>query len=196
MYAFQKTRRIFQIKLYKSIRCYSKDICPPPPPKKKSGGGSGAIYTLGALVLAGGATIGYAKYDPDFRGTLVEYVPFTDTIIKFVFQEETSILGSLSNVYEGGKRIIAKSMTSDDKKREAITQDAKPYKGRATHSNILLSNHLLLFNFLLIQRLLRLYRAWRRQKSLKTAILRLDLNKRTSLMSKSVPNIFVCSFAR
>ncbi|WP_407807982.1 mitofilin family membrane protein, partial [Staphylococcus aureus] len=75
-----KSRRVLEFKLYKSVRCYAKDICPPPAPKKKHRG-SGAIYTLGALALVGGATIGYAKYDPEFRKTLVEYVPYTDNVI-------------------------------------------------------------------------------------------------------------------
>ncbi|RZC39111.1 mitochondrial inner membrane protein [Asbolus verrucosus] len=123
-----KSRQVLGFKLYKSVRCYSKDICPPSPPKKKDKG-SGAIYTLGALALVGGATIGYAKYDPDFRKTLVEYVPFADGVIKFVFQEEQSILNSVGNMYEDLKKSLVKVIGDDQKKKkEAIVKESKQYK--------------------------------------------------------------------
>lgn len=67
-------------------RQYSnKPICPPGQSNKhqESGGGGGGKFflTLGALTLAGGATLVYAKYDPDFRKTLTTYVPFTEPIL-------------------------------------------------------------------------------------------------------------------
>jgi mitofilin len=117
--------------LYKSVRCYAKDICPPPAPKKKHRG-SGAIYTLGALALVGGATIGYAKYDPEFRKTLVEYVPYTDNVIRFVFQEDQSLLDSLSNVYEDVKKslsgLVGQVGQEAKKKKDAIIKEQKQYK--------------------------------------------------------------------
>ncbi|XP_044267340.1 MICOS complex subunit Mic60 isoform X1 [Tribolium madens] len=124
-----KSRRILEFKLYKSVRCYSKDVCPPPPPKRKDKSSSGALYTLGALALVGGATIGYAKYDPDFRKTLVEYVPWTDDIIKFVFQEEHSLLDSASGVYEDMKKSVSGLLSQEQrKKKEDIKLEQKQYK--------------------------------------------------------------------
>ncbi|XP_008198305.1 MICOS complex subunit Mic60 isoform X2 [Tribolium castaneum] len=125
-----KSRRILEFKLYKSVRCYSKDVCPPPPPKRKDKSSSGALYTLGALALVGGATIGYAKYDPDFRKTLGEYVPWTDDVIKFVFQEEHSLLDSASGVYEDVKKSVSGLLTQEQrKKKEDVKLEQKQYKG-------------------------------------------------------------------
>jgi hypothetical protein len=125
---------VLEFKLYKSVRCYAKDICPPPAPKKKHRG-SGAIYTLGALALVGGATIGYAKYDPEFRKTLVEYVPYTDNVIRFVFQEDQSLLDSLSNVYEDVKKslsgLVGQVGQEAKKKKDAIIKEQKQYKGKS-----------------------------------------------------------------
>ncbi|XP_050310074.1 MICOS complex subunit Mic60-like isoform X2 [Anthonomus grandis grandis] len=69
-----------------TVRHYSKELCPPGSgPKKHEGGDGGGggkfLLTLGALTLAGGATLAYAKYDKDFRNTLVSYAPFTESIL-------------------------------------------------------------------------------------------------------------------
>ncbi|XP_063929614.1 MICOS complex subunit Mic60 isoform X2 [Zophobas morio] len=129
-----KYRRICELKnCNKNVRCYAKDICPPPAPKKreKSGGGSTAIYTLGALALVGGATIGYAKYDPEFRKSLVEYVPWSDEVIKFVFQEDYNFLDALGRAYDGVKKSLSESLTKDatTKKLETVAKkEQKDYK--------------------------------------------------------------------
>ncbi|XP_017777213.1 PREDICTED: MICOS complex subunit Mic60 [Nicrophorus vespilloides] len=90
--------RIGQSRLYRTIRHYSKkgenELCPPTPPK--SGGGS--LYMIGALTVVTGATLGYAKYDPDFRDWLKERVPFTDDLIRFVAQEDGTWADQLSKL--------------------------------------------------------------------------------------------------
>ncbi|CAH1121749.1 unnamed protein product [Ceutorhynchus assimilis] len=49
---------------------------------EKSGGAGGKlIFALGALTLAGGVTLAYAKYDSDFRKTLTSYVPFVNPVL-------------------------------------------------------------------------------------------------------------------
>ncbi|KAJ8917830.1 hypothetical protein NQ315_010739 [Exocentrus adspersus] len=78
---------------------------------KKSGGG-GTLVALSALALAGGATLGYAKYDPEFRKLLTSYVPYTDSILKTVFVEEgegnilsvayNNVKSSVINLVSGG----------------------------------------------------------------------------------------------
>ncbi|XP_071050130.1 MICOS complex subunit Mic60 isoform X2 [Onthophagus taurus] len=90
-------------RIYKNVRCYSKEnqrseLCPPPPPPK--GPSTGIGMTIGVLALAGGAVIGYAKYDPDFRTILTEYVPFTDEVIKVVFQEEKTFMEYIREIFD------------------------------------------------------------------------------------------------
>ncbi|XP_028130674.1 MICOS complex subunit Mic60 isoform X3 [Diabrotica virgifera virgifera] len=73
------------------------------------GGGKGFFLTVGALITAGGATLAYAKYDPDFRKTLVGFVPFTDDVIKTIWQEDnlySSNSNILSSYYESSKKAI------------------------------------------------------------------------------------------
>lgn len=74
---------------------------------KKSGGGSGGIlFAVGALALTGGATLAYAKYDSDFRKTLIQYVPFTESLLKessgnILSEYYNSIKTSLFNLITG-----------------------------------------------------------------------------------------------
>ncbi|CAG9829577.1 unnamed protein product [Diabrotica balteata] len=71
------------------------------------GGGKGFFLTVGALITAGGATLAYAKYDPDFRKTLVGFVPFTDDVIKTLWQEDNIQSSNiLSSYYESSKNAI------------------------------------------------------------------------------------------
>lgn len=117
------------------MRYYSKEqqrseLCPPPPPKKTR---TGTALTFGALALAGGAIIGYAKYDPDFRCHLVEYVPFTDDVIKFVFQEEKTYYESLQDLYAGWRQALFPEQEEQrkKKKRKVITETDKDYKRKS-----------------------------------------------------------------
>lgn len=89
------------------------------------------MYTFGAITLVGGATLGYAKYDPQFRKTLVEYVPFTDNLIKFIFQEEKSAVGVISGFYEDLKKSWSGSSVEEDKKpkKKPVVKEIPPYKG-------------------------------------------------------------------
>ncbi|KRT79302.1 hypothetical protein AMK59_8514 [Oryctes borbonicus] len=119
-------------RLYRTIRYYSKEqqrseLCPPPPPKKTH---TGTALTFGALALAGGAIIGYAKYDPDFRCHLVEFVPFTDDVIKFVFQEDRTYAENLSDWYASLKHAIYSEEEDDHKKKKKrkVTETDEDYK--------------------------------------------------------------------
>ncbi|XP_025835941.1 MICOS complex subunit Mic60 isoform X2 [Agrilus planipennis] len=98
----------------KLCRRYSKqtppDICPPPPASKSSSGGK---YTLGALAVITGATIGYAKYDPEFRYWLKQQAPFTDDILKFIFQEDVSLFDKLKDLLKGGHKRGAEETTKE-----------------------------------------------------------------------------------
>lgn len=112
------------------MRQYSKDkdkdICPPQHPK--SSGGTGTIYTIGALALLSGGTIGFAKYNPDFRDWLKEQAPFTDNVIKFIFQEEKSFYQSLMTSLDGMKNSLL-TIISVDKyiSKEEIKEEKKEY---------------------------------------------------------------------
>ncbi|KAG5895708.1 hypothetical protein JTB14_021401 [Gonioctena quinquepunctata] len=86
--SFHNTAKLNTVSLRRS---YSQKHDP-----KKTGGG-GVLIALGALVFTGGATLVYAKYDPDFRKTLAQYAPFTDSLIKTAWQEESS--GNIIGIY-------------------------------------------------------------------------------------------------
>lgn len=91
------------------------------------------MYTFGAITLVGGATLGYAKYDPQFRKTLVEFVPFTDSAIKFIFLEGNSATGLVSGFYEDLKKSLFGSTIEEGKKPEKkpIVKEIAPYKGKS-----------------------------------------------------------------
>ncbi|XP_066147249.1 MICOS complex subunit Mic60 isoform X2 [Euwallacea fornicatus] len=93
------------------IQHYSnKPICPPnqPPKQEKSGGGGGKLLlTLGALTLAGGATLAYAKYDENFKKTLTTYLPFTEPVLESIDMLSPSIL------YENTKKSLKSTFSSD-----------------------------------------------------------------------------------
>ncbi|KAJ8942754.1 hypothetical protein NQ314_009965 [Rhamnusium bicolor] len=63
-----RTQQLLEFKLYRSVNYHSSK--------------GRTVVALGALAFAGGATLTYAKYDSDFRKTLTDYAPFTDTLIK------------------------------------------------------------------------------------------------------------------
>lgn len=99
---------------------------------KKSGGG-GALVALSALALAGGATLGYAKYDPDFRKFLTEYIPFTDNLLKTIFAEDGD--GNiLSNSYSSIKSSIVGLVSGNKQKGDRIVHsipEPAEYKGKS-----------------------------------------------------------------
>lgn len=84
--------------------------------------------------MVGGATLGYAKYDPDFRKTLVGFAPWTNDIIKFVFQEENSMIAAISGLYEDVKKTISGLLTQDRKKEELVKLETKQYKGKTFYA--------------------------------------------------------------
>ncbi|CAH0556122.1 unnamed protein product [Brassicogethes aeneus] len=115
-----------QPKLTNSKRLLS-EICPPPPkpPPKKMGMISKLMLST---VLVGGATLGYAKYDDNFRNDLAEYAPFTDTLIKYIFFEQ-SPLDALSESYNSLKDTVVSSVTfSETKDIPSAIPKPKEYK--------------------------------------------------------------------
>ncbi|KAI4462079.1 mitofilin [Holotrichia oblita] len=131
-------------RLYRTIRYYSKEqqrseLCPPPPPKKTN---TGTALTFGGLALLGGAIIGYAKYDPDFRCHLVEYAPFTDDVIKFVFQEEKSYYYAITDLYHSWREALfpGDEESSDQKRRRNEKLLLNPRRNT--------NNNRFIFNFL------------------------------------------------
>ncbi|XP_057664524.1 MICOS complex subunit Mic60 isoform X1 [Diorhabda carinulata] len=65
----------------------------------KSGRGGKFLLAVGAIITAGGATLAYAKYDPDFRKTLTGIVPFTDDVIRVIWQEDNLYSSNLIAAY-------------------------------------------------------------------------------------------------
>jgi mitofilin len=56
---------------------------PPPPPKRS---GSGVFWKLlGLSIAATGGVVGYAWYDPEFRKTIEQNVPYSSDALKFAF---------------------------------------------------------------------------------------------------------------
>lgn len=77
---------------------------------KKSSGSGGALLAVGALVLTGGATLAYAKYDQDFKKTLLQYIPFLEPVLKDERQKEAS--GNIvSQYYKSAKNSIFNLIT-------------------------------------------------------------------------------------
>ncbi|XP_039275816.1 MICOS complex subunit Mic60-like [Nilaparvata lugens] len=111
------------------------DECPPPKRGK-------AKYFFAGTVLLTSAVIGYAKYDPEFRGLLNEYVPGSDDAIAVIFQEKTSFLDYISKALDSVTFGVLDSVTSlfsgtstpeeKEKKRVAALppcdEEQKPYK--------------------------------------------------------------------
>lgn len=114
------------------MRHYSKeqksgDLCPPEPPKKPK---TGTALTFGALALFCGGAIGYAKYDPNFRCYLTEYLPFTDGVIKFVFQEDKSYSESIKGIVNSIKGSEDAKKIAIQKKQAEIKSAAGEYKSK------------------------------------------------------------------
>lgn len=109
-------------------------MCPPKEPTKQSGGGKGFLFTIGAITLVGGATVAYAKYDPEFRSWLGTNVPYSDAVLKFILQEETSYWETISSALEEFKYSILGLFQDSDEIRkpkpgiEQIEEVPKDYK--------------------------------------------------------------------
>lgn len=79
--------------------------------------------------MVGGGTLAYAKYDPEFRKLLADYAPFTDTLIKFVFQEERSIWSSITRTVDDWKDSVTHLVGGESKKaQKAIKEVPVDYK--------------------------------------------------------------------
>lgn len=65
------------------VRQYSSDHS-----KKSSGSGSGALLAVGALVLTGGATLAYAKYDAVLEKHLSIIFPLLSQYLKIAHHQE------------------------------------------------------------------------------------------------------------
>lgn len=110
------------INTVQSVRKYSSQY-------KDSRSGGGLWAALGALVLTGGATLAYAKYDSDFRKTLTTYAPFTNDIIKIVWSEDGS--GNLIvDSYNSAKSSVSQLISGDQSKvKVEVPKLPEQYKG-------------------------------------------------------------------
>ncbi|KAL1490933.1 hypothetical protein ABEB36_011602 [Hypothenemus hampei] len=110
----------------------NKPVCPPGqqgrPNDGESGGGGGGklLLTLGALTLAGGATLVYAKYDSEFRKVLTTYAPFTESVL-------TSLDNlSPSTLYSDAKKSVLNTFGGETNKAlprgDLDTPEPKEYK--------------------------------------------------------------------
>lgn len=85
---------------------------------KKSGGSGGALLAVGALVLTGGATLAYAKYDSDFKKTLIQYIPFLEPALR----DGSSSSGNIvSEYYKSAKKSLFDVITGTSKSKDTIT---------------------------------------------------------------------------
>lgn len=103
-----------------------------PPTQSKKGGGRGLLYTIGAFTLVGGATVAYAKYDPNFRNWLATNVPYSDKALTFILQEEKTYWENIVSALEELKYSIM-GLFQDEKRRkkgtiEQIEEVPKDYK--------------------------------------------------------------------
>jgi len=58
---------------------------PPPPPPSSSGGGGGFFWKLiGLTIVGGGGVVGYAYFDPKFRKTFEDYVPYSKEALGYI----------------------------------------------------------------------------------------------------------------
>lgn len=130
------------LRFYRTVRYYSKkenDLCPPTEPTK-SKGGRGLLYTIGAFTLVGGATVAYAKYDPEFRNWLTATVPYSDSALKFILQEEKTYWETVVSALEELKYSILGLFQDSEEIRksrssiEQIEEVPKDYKRKLLSS--------------------------------------------------------------
>lgn len=112
----------------------SDPLCPPPKPKSEAS--TGTAVTLGLITFAGVATIGYAKYDKNFRKFLGDNIPGADGFFKFIFMEEGSITDSISEYADSILNNDCKTTTGPEssavtkKDRAALDTKEKTYTRR------------------------------------------------------------------
>lgn len=74
-----------------------------------SGIGKPVLLVLGTAAAGIGGSIAYAKYDPKFRKTLDDYVPGSDSFIKFISQEEKSYADNVKDsISNASSRLVKK----------------------------------------------------------------------------------------
>lgn len=83
--------------------------------------------------MVGGGTLAYAKYDPDFRKLLTDNAPFTDSLIKFVFQEERSIWENVSRTMEDLKYSVIQLFGGEGRKVRDIKEVPIDYKRKSVN---------------------------------------------------------------
>lgn len=99
---------------------------------KKSGGAGRAVIAVGTIILAGGATLAYAKYDPDFKKILIQYIPFTEPLLK----DDQASGKIFSDSYKNLKTYLFESLmgksTQSGSPGQIIEQSLQPqeYKGK------------------------------------------------------------------
>ncbi|XP_060524293.1 MICOS complex subunit Mic60-like [Cylas formicarius] len=94
-------------------------ICPPDRDKPKTsgdgGGGRKLMMALGATTLAAGATLAYAKYDPNFRSKFEDHFPIAKPLFK------TLDGANLSIIYANAKQTLI-GIISDGGKEAQLLQ--------------------------------------------------------------------------
>lgn len=98
----------------------------------ESGGSGKILLAVGAIITAGGATLAYAKHDPDFRKTLSGIVPFTDDIIRVLWQEDnlysTNLVGAYYNSIKKAVLGLFSSSTSPGDRLSKSLHEPSEYK--------------------------------------------------------------------
>ncbi|KAF5284305.1 hypothetical protein FQA39_LY04598 [Lamprigera yunnana] len=79
------------------------------------------------VAIAGGGTIGFAKYNPDFREWLNDKVPYTDDFLKFLFQEECSYFESFVALLNKLRENVSSLVLSSPKKGKDVSLEPKKY---------------------------------------------------------------------
>ncbi|XP_044735172.1 MICOS complex subunit Mic60 isoform X2 [Chrysoperla carnea] len=107
------------LKCYSLHREYSQKVSSSSKPVSLGG-----YYAFGTLTLIGGATLCYAKYDDQFRKYLKGNVPFTDDLIKFIFQEELTYEQRYQNIQNTVSKYIP-SFLSTQTPESTLTSASK-----------------------------------------------------------------------
>lgn len=89
-------------RFHKTPRAHNKHDVSPSGSK-----GSGFItYTLVGATLVTAGTAAYAKFDPAFRKWLADNVPYSDSGLRLVFQEDTSYSQSFIGILDSTKSLV------------------------------------------------------------------------------------------
>lgn len=79
------------------------------------------LGTAATMMVGAGATLSYAKFNPQFRVTLKKHVAFTDNTIKFIWQEEQTYGEYLKNWFAVEDNKI--DINSDSKINSDVNSD-------------------------------------------------------------------------